>query len=111
MFYLKIESIEMICNSPFYFFFFLIGPSTSFSSCSKYRSKSKTPANEQKKPAEVRIRVKDWSLVVFCHVVFMFLSLEIVSFELVPVSPFVTCQIHRETVFSPLREYYRSSCV
>ncbi|XP_023960222.1 protein Jade-3 isoform X4 [Chrysemys picta bellii] len=28
-------------------------PSTSFSSCSKYRSKSKTPANEQKKPAEV----------------------------------------------------------
>ncbi|KAL7983775.1 hypothetical protein Chor_000651 [Crotalus horridus] len=44
------------------FFFFLIvflflavhiGPSTSFSFCSKYRSKSKTPANEQKKPAEV----------------------------------------------------------
>uniref|UniRef100_A0A7N4PKI9 Jade family PHD finger 3 n=1 Tax=Sarcophilus harrisii TaxID=9305 RepID=A0A7N4PKI9_SARHA len=28
-------------------------PSTSFSSCSKYRSKSKTPAKEQKKPAEV----------------------------------------------------------
>ncbi|XP_042314007.1 protein Jade-3 isoform X4 [Sceloporus undulatus] len=28
-------------------------PSTSFSFCSKYRSKSKTPANEQKKPAEV----------------------------------------------------------
>nr|XP_060625822.1 protein Jade-3 isoform X2 [Anolis sagrei ordinatus] len=28
-------------------------PSTSFSFCSKYRTKSKTPANEQKKPAEV----------------------------------------------------------
>uniref|UniRef100_H3A0A1 Jade family PHD finger 3 n=1 Tax=Latimeria chalumnae TaxID=7897 RepID=H3A0A1_LATCH len=28
-------------------------PSTSFSSCSKYRSKSKTPASDQKKPAEV----------------------------------------------------------
>ncbi|XP_039175563.1 protein Jade-3 isoform X2 [Crotalus tigris] len=28
-------------------------PSTSFSFCCKYRSKSKTPANEQKKPAEV----------------------------------------------------------
>lgn len=38
----------------FNFFFFFTGPSTSFSSCSKYRSKSKTPANEQKKPAEVR---------------------------------------------------------